>query len=114
MEKAKKLKDLKKGDRVCYYHFSDTTPITVIKAKRTGDVMEVTVKWDDSEYVTYGHALGYVLTGFSRKWRSTVLLTSDFDDVRDREAKKEKDKTYNSIGRSVVNLLGVIKSSKIF
>lgn len=114
MEKPKKLKDLKKGDRVCYYHYSDTTPIIVTKVKRTGDVMEVTVRWDDSEYVTYGHALGYILTGFSRKWRSTVLLTSDFDDVRNREAKKEKDHTYNSIGRSVVNLLGIIKSSKVF
>ena len=114
MERRKKLKDLKKGDRVCYYHFSDTTPITVIKAKRTGDVMEVTVKWGDSEYVTYGHALGYVLTGFSRKFHSTMLLTSDFDDVRDREERKEIEKTFNSIGRSVVNLLDDIKSSKIF
>ena len=114
MKKTKKLKDLKKGDILYLYDFGSHTPIIVTKAKRTGDVMEVTVKWDDSEYVAYGHALGYVLTGFIRTWHAPFLLTSDFDDVQERLERKIKDATFTSIGRSVVNLLNIIKSSKIF
>ena len=42
----KKLKDLRKGDAMWFWHFTDTTPICVESAKRDGDLMRVTVRWD--------------------------------------------------------------------
>ena len=37
----KKLKDLKIGDRVWIYDFTDTTPITTIKKKREGELIKM-------------------------------------------------------------------------
>ena len=37
----KKLKDLRKGDAMWFWHFTDTTPICVESAKRDGDLMRV-------------------------------------------------------------------------
>ena len=46
----KKLKDLRIGDKVWLYDFTDTTPITVVKKKREGEMMTVTLKWDDEVF----------------------------------------------------------------
>ena len=109
MEKAKKLKDLKKGDRVWFWHFTCTTPITVIKAKRTGDMVEVILQWDDHEYVCYGHALGYDIVGYSRQFRSSFLFTTNREESKEREDKQKRNETYESVGRMTFNLIKAIK-----
>lgn len=75
----KKLKDLKKGDNVWYWHFTCTTPIVVESAKREGDMMRVTVKWGDEQYECFGPALGLTCIGYNRKFGDEVMFTCSYD-----------------------------------
>ena len=102
----KKLKDLKKGDRIWYYGYTCTTPIYVDKAKRTRNVVEVMIRWDDHEYVGYGHALGYIMVSYDRKFRSdNILFTTDYDDVKTRERKEDVEKAERELGHDLMLFL---------
>ena len=75
----KKLKDLKKGDKVWFWYFTDTTPIYVESAKREGELMHLTIKWDDSVYECFGHALGLICVGYCRKLKQEVMFTCSYE-----------------------------------
>lgn len=85
----KKLKDLKVGDKVWLYDFTDTTPIVVEKKKREGAMMTITLKWDESEYECVGHALGWTCIGYNRKWQQEQMFTSSFDLAWSRMMKRQ-------------------------
>ena len=75
----KKLKDLRKDDRIWFWHFTCTTPIYVESIKREGDLMRINVKWDDAEFECFGHALGVTCVGHDRKFRKDIMFTCSFD-----------------------------------
>lgn len=75
----KKLKDLRKGDKVWYWHFTYTTPIYVDKAKREGELMRLTIRWDDTIYECFGPALGLTCVGYSRKGHQEMMFTCFYD-----------------------------------
>lgn len=86
----KKLKDLKIGDKLWLYDFTDTTPITVVKKKRDGGVMTVTLKWDDSEYECFGPALGWTCVGYDRKFGRELIFSSSYSMAIERENRKRR------------------------
>ena len=89
-KEIKKLKDLKKGDKVWYWTLTDTTPITVEKAKREGELMRLTIKWDDSVYECFGHALGYTCIGYDRKFHAERMFTSWYELAFTNEEEKRR------------------------
>ena len=105
----KKLKDLKKGDKMWWQGYTDTTPIYVVKVKRDGDLCTVTVKWDDTEYVCFGHALSFTCVGYCRKFCNEEIFTTDYETLKSEEDKREKDKRYAQIGRNVVGIMKMFK-----
>lgn len=74
----KKLKDLRKGDAMWFWHFTDTTPIRVESAKRDGDLMRVTVRWDEYVYECFGPALGFTCVGYCRMRREDIMFTCSY------------------------------------
>lgn len=86
----KKLKDLKKGDKVWLYDFTGTTPIQVESVKRDGHLMIITLKWDDSLFECYGHALGWTFSGYEIKHHWELVFTTSFDKALEREQSKER------------------------
>jgi hypothetical protein len=86
----KKLKDLKRGDKVWFWHFTFTTPITVESAKREGDLMRVTVRWDDSTYECFGPALGLTCVGYDHKFHSERMFTCSYDLSYDNERRTQR------------------------
>lgn len=109
MEKAKKLRELKIGDRIWYFNYTDTTPIYVVKKKRMGDLMTVTVKWDDSEYECFGHAFGYVLTGYQKSLHTSILFSTDYEGIVSRVKRGMEESRYANIGRIAMKLLNEIR-----
>ena len=86
----KKLKDLRKGDRIWFWYFTYTTPIYVENVKREGSLMRLTVKWDDAEYECFGHALGFTCVGYSKKNGKDMIFTCSHDISKENEEKREK------------------------
>jgi len=86
----KKLKDLKKGDRIWCWHFDDTTPIYVDSAMRDGELMRLTISWDDSVYECFGPALGFTCVGYSRKFRQEIMFTCSYDLSHENMRRKER------------------------
>ena len=86
----KKLKDLRKGDRIWFWHFTDTTPICVESVKREGSLMRLTVKWDDAEYECFGHALGFTCVGYSKRFCEDMIFTCSYDISKENEEKRDK------------------------
>lgn len=84
----KKLKDLKTGDRMWLNDFTDTTPIVVTKKKREGSLITITIKWDNSEYECFGHALGWTCVGYNRAFCQELMFTSDYETAFDSEKKR--------------------------
>lgn len=101
--KEKKLKDLKKGDPMWLHNFTDTTPITVVKKKRTGSLMTVTLKWDNYEFECFGPALGWTCISYNKKFCQERLFTSSWE----RAFKNEQQIT--KIKRLKTTLTSVIK-----
>ena len=85
----RKLKDLKKGDRVWYWHFTCTTPIYVESVKRDGELMRVTVRWDDEVYECFGPALGFTCVGYNRKFCDEIMFTCSFDVSNENDKRKQ-------------------------
>ena len=83
----KKLKDLRKGDRIWYWHFTCTTDIFVESAKREGDLMRLTIRWDDSVYECFGPALGFTCIGYWKKFDEDMMFTCSYDLARKNEEK---------------------------
>ena len=83
----KKLKDLRKGDRIWYWHFTGTTPIYVESAKREGELMRVTVKWDNEVYECFGPALGFTCVGYNREFCDELMFTCSYD-ISDENMKR--------------------------
>ena len=75
----KKLKDLRKGDMVWLWSFTDTTPIYVDKAKREGELMRLTIRWGDSIYECFGPALGFTCIDYNRKFGQELMFTCSYD-----------------------------------
>ena len=86
----KKLKDLKKGDRIWFWHFDDTTPIDVDGVNRDGELMRVTVRWDDYVYECFGPALGVNCVGYERKVRQEIMFTCSYDLSHENMRRKER------------------------
>ncbi|SEA78948.1 hypothetical protein SAMN04487851_11429 [Prevotella sp. tc2-28] len=86
----KKLKDLRKDDRIWYWHFTCTTPIYVESIKREGDLMRIKVKWDEAEFECFGHALGVTCVGHNRKLREDIMFTCSYDISKNNEEKRQK------------------------
>ena len=81
----KKLKDLKKGDKVWLYDFTDTTPILVESVKREGHLMTISLRWDSTLFECYGHALGWTFSGYDVKNHYERIFTVSFENAWDRE-----------------------------
>jgi len=75
----KKLKDLRKGDRLWYWHFTFTTPIYVECAVRDGELMRIAVRWGDSVFECFGSALGFTCVGYDRKMKVERMFTCSYD-----------------------------------
>lgn len=86
----KKLKDLRKGDRVWFWHFTDTTPIIVEKAKREGELMRLTIRWDEGVYECFGPALGFTCVGYNRKFKQEIMFTCSYDISYENEQEKQR------------------------
>lgn len=86
----RKLKDLRIGDKMWMFDFTDTTPITVVKKKRDGELMTVTLKWGDEVFDCFGPALGWTCVGYSMKWRLERMFTSSYDMAREREKRRRR------------------------
>lgn len=86
----KKLKDLRKGDRVWFWYFTDTTPIVVEKAKREGELMRLTIRWDESVYECFGPALGFTCVGYGRKFKEEIMFTCSYDLSYKNEQEKQR------------------------
>lgn len=86
----RKLKDLKKGDRVWLLDFARTTPIFVESSKREGSLMRLTIKWDDEVFDCYGPALGFVCIGYWKRRGDDILLTCQHDISYNNELRIEK------------------------
>jgi len=98
----KKLKDLRIGDNMWMYDFTDTTPITVIKKKREGDLMTVTLKWDKEEIECYGPALGWTCINYNRKFGIERIFTSSYDMAYERERRKSRIKNLGNTLKKVI------------
>lgn len=90
MNKPKKLKDLKKGDRLWLHDFTGTTPILVEGAKRQGNIVTVSVKWDESEYEAYGPALGFKCVARSKLHYEDLVFTTDMEAAEFETEKRRK------------------------
>ena len=108
----KKLKDLKKGDRIWLYGFTGTTPIYVEKVKRQGEMCMVTVKWDEVEHVCFGHALAWTCVGYWKRFRAERIFTTDYEDIKRQEDKKEANKNYIELGKQLIEILNTINKLK--
>lgn len=86
----KKLKDLRKGDRIWYWYFTCTTPIYVESAKREGSLMRLTVKWDDAEFECFGHALGFTCVGYSKAFREDMMFTCSYDVAHENGKRRQR------------------------
>lgn len=98
----KKLKDLKKGDRVWLYDFTGTTEIYVERKKREGQLMTVVLKWGESEYECFGPALGWTCVGYNKKWKHELIFTSSFHMAYEREARRRRVKNLGEMFRKVM------------
>lgn len=96
MNKPKKLKDLKKGDRLWLHDFTGTTPILVEKAKRQGNIVTVSIKWDEADYEAYGPALGFKCVSRPNRLSEDMVLTTNLEDA---EYETEKRQKYRRDGR---------------
>ena len=103
----KKLKDLKIGDKVWLYDFTDTTPIIVQKKKRDGALMTVTLKWSDAEYECFGNALGWTCIGYNRKHGQELIFSSSFEMAYEREQRRSRIKR---LGKTLEAVLDDIKN----
>lgn len=110
MANKKKLKDLRKGDRVWDYLVLDTTPIYVVSAKREKDIMRITVKWDNSEYECVGMALGTTFVAYAKQYRAELIFTTDCEELKYREAEKYRKNADAEIGANVRTLFRNLKS----
>lgn len=99
----RKLKDLRIGDKMWMYDFTDTTPITVVKKKREGELMTVTLKWDDEVFDCFGPALGWTCVGYSLKWKLERMFTSSYDMAREREKRMSRIKGLSKSLKSVID-----------
>ena len=88
--KTRKLKDLRKGQRMWYWYFTDTTPILIESAKREGDVMRVVVRWGESLYECIGPALGFTCLCYSKFWKRDIMFTCSYDLSRENEKRRER------------------------
>ena len=105
----KKLKDLKKGDRMWLQGFTGTTPIYVEKKKREGDLCIVTMRWDNEEHVSYGHALGWTCVGYCKKYNAECIFTTDYQTTKSVEEKREAEKKYAQIGRNISGIINILR-----
>jgi len=90
MNKTKKLKDLKKGDRLWLHDFTGTTPILVENAKRQGNIVTVSIKWDESEYEAYGPALGFKCVSLPIRHSEDMVFTTDMNAAEYETEKRQK------------------------
>ena len=102
----KKLKDLKKGDRIWYWYFTCTTPIYVDKAKREGDLMRLTIVWDKSVYECFGHALGFTCVGYNREFHEEFMFTSSYDLSKKNEETRQKMRDLVPCLKEVIEKIG--------
>jgi len=89
----KKLKDLRKGDNMWFWYFTFTTPITVESAKREGELMRVSVRWDDSVYECFGPALGFTCVGYDHKFHSERMFTCSYELSYENETRTQRTKS---------------------
>ena len=111
--KTKKLKDLKRGDRVIYWsrypNSVGTTPITVVKARREGFVMHVTLQWDDHEYETVGHPFGYHMVCYNRQWKGSIIFSTDLAEEREWQEMMKHRKLAAEWGQKFYALVSLIR-----
>lgn len=108
--KTKKLKDLKKGDMVYLSDFTDTTPIIVTSAKRTGMLMEISLKWDTSEYTCYGHAFSTTFVGYKKsRYVTDTVFTTDYQSAFEEMRLQNNMKRRAVIGELLGNLIKAVK-----
>lgn len=86
----KKLKDLRKGDRMWFWYFTFTTPITVESAKREGELMRLTVKWDEYVYDCFGPALGFTCVGYDHRFHTERMFTCSYELSYDNESRTDR------------------------
>ena len=110
MANKKKLKDLRKGDRVWDYLILDTTPIYVVSAKREKDIMRIIVKWDNSEYECVGMALGTIFIAYTKRWQVDLIFTTDYEGLKYRETEKNRKNADAKIGENIRSLFRNLKS----
>lgn len=112
----KKLKDLRKGDRVYRYDFATTDEALIIQSiKRTGNVVEAVAKWENGsemEYECVGHALSTFFTAYVRKAHYCMLISSDFKDVKFQELLHKSNMRMNRIGSALISLIDELKLRK--
>lgn len=98
----KKLNELKIGDKVWLYDFTDTTPIYVVKKKREGALMTLTVKWDESEYECYGNALGWTCIAYDKKHCQEMIFSSSYEMSYGREKLRSKIKSLGETLKAII------------
>ena len=104
----KKLKDLRKGDKVWLYDFTGTTPIIVESVKREGHLMTINLKWDDYQYECYGHALGWTFSGYDVTKRWECVFSSSFDQAWEREQERTRVKNLVPRLKEVIEIIDKI------
>lgn len=114
----KKLKDLRKGDRVYRYDFAITDEALIIQSiKRTGNVVEAVAKWEnekmsEAEYECVGHALSTFFTAYVRKTHFCMLISSDLKEVKFEELEYKSNIRRNRIGSALISLIDELELCK--
>ena len=112
MKKAKKLKDLRKGDPIWLYDFTWTTPIHVEKVKRQGSIAIVNIKWGNLECEAYGPALGRSCVAYIGPRFDDYVFTTDYELAKFRQNRNEGVRKYMEIGQAVEKMIGLIRDLK--
>ena len=112
-------KELKKGDRVwlSYECLSYDSCYMVISVKKKGTLVTVVAEGKSFigdkkpyEITLYGHASSSLLSGFDRRFgNKDVYYTCDYDLIRVKTKRFERDQSLKEAGKALLNLVKYFK-----
>lgn len=107
-----KNKEIKKGDKIWLFSecLSYTSGFNVLRVSKKGTLVTVVVEAEyfnkKKEIILYGHASSSLLSGYDRRFGNTDIdYTCDYDLVRKKTAKYERDERFRNAGAALLNLV---------
>ena len=108
-----KNKEIKKGDKIWLFseYISYTSGFNVLRVSKKGTLVTVVVEAEyfnkkKYEITLYGHASSSLLSGDDRRFgNADVDYTCDYDLVRKKTARYERDERFRDAGAALLNLV---------